>query len=70
MALLMSQPGNFMCSFDLKSGYHHIDIHKEHWQYLCFYGHLIPGLNSAMYTMSSVFYLLVWPWHILSLLKL
>ena len=36
MALLMSQPGDFMCSFDLKSGYHHIDIHKEHWQYLGF----------------------------------
>ena len=25
-----------MCSFDLKSVYHHIDIHSEHWQYLGF----------------------------------
>ena len=30
VALLMFQSGDFMCSFDLKSGYHHIDIHSEH----------------------------------------
>ena len=36
VALLMFQSGDFMCSFDLKSGYHHIDIHSEHWRYLGF----------------------------------
>ena len=25
-----------MLMFDLKSGYHHVDIHKEHWKYLGF----------------------------------
>ena len=25
-----------MFSFDLKSGYHHVDIHKQHWEYLGF----------------------------------
>ena len=26
----------FLFSFDLKSGYHHVDIAKEHWKYLEF----------------------------------
>ena len=25
-----------MFTFDLKSGYHHVDIHREHWKYLDF----------------------------------
>jgi len=29
-------PNDYMFSFDLKSGYHHIDIYPEHWQYLGF----------------------------------
>ena len=41
LAMLMFEKGDFMFSFDLKAGYHHVDIHKKHWQYLgfaCNYG--------------------------------
>ena len=27
-AMLMSEPGDYMFTFDLKSGYHHVDIHQ------------------------------------------
>ena len=36
LAMLMFQKDDFMFSFDLKAGYHHIDIHQEHWKYLGF----------------------------------
>ena len=28
--------GDFVVTFDLKSGYHHVDIAEEHWKNLCF----------------------------------
>ena len=34
--MLLLEKGNYMFSFDLKSGYHHADIAKEHWKYLGF----------------------------------
>ena len=34
--MLMFQPDDYMFMFDLKSGYHHVDIHVEHWKYLGF----------------------------------
>ena len=36
LAMLMFEKGDFMFSFDLKAGYHHVDIDKKHWQYLGF----------------------------------
>lgn len=36
LAMLMFEKEDFMFSFDLKAGYHHVDIYKEHWQYLGF----------------------------------
>ena len=36
LAMLMLEKGDFMFSFDLKAGYHHVDIHEKHWQYLGF----------------------------------
>ena len=38
VAMLLLERGNYMFSFDLKSGYHQVDIiiAKEHWQYLGF----------------------------------
>ena len=32
----MFTPEDYVFSFDLKSGYHHVDIFPEHWQYLGF----------------------------------
>ena len=29
VAMLMFQPDDYMFTFDLKSGYHHVDIHEE-----------------------------------------
>ena len=36
IAMLLFQPGDYMFSFDLKSGYHHIDIFEPHRQFLGF----------------------------------
>ena len=36
LAMTMFEKGDFMFSFDLKAGYHHVDIHEEYWQYLGF----------------------------------
>lgn len=30
LAMLMFQKGDFLFSFNLKSGYHHVDTHKDH----------------------------------------
>ncbi len=32
----LSEKGDYAISFDLKSGYHHIDIAKQPWNYLGF----------------------------------
>ena len=36
MAKEVLKPGDFMFSFDLKSGYHHVDIFKDHQKFLAF----------------------------------
>jgi len=36
IAMLMFQKNDFMFSFDLKSGYHHVEIYKPHRRYLGF----------------------------------
>jgi hypothetical protein len=36
MAKEVLKPGYFMVSFDLKSGYHHVDIFKDHQKFLAF----------------------------------
>ena len=36
VAMLMFQKGDYLISFDLKSGYHHVDIYEPHRQYLGF----------------------------------
>ena len=35
-ALLLFKKGDYLFSFDLKSGYHHVDIHERHQQNLGF----------------------------------
>ena len=32
----MFEPDDYMFTFDLKAGYHHVDIYKQHWDYLGF----------------------------------
>ena len=35
-AMMYFEKGNFMCTFDLKSGYHHVDMHPKSQTYLGF----------------------------------
>ena len=74
VALLLFQKGDFMFSFDFKSGYHHIDIHRQHWEYLGFaWGQgpnteyfvffVLPfGLSTACYLFTKVMRPLVKYW--------
>ena len=69
------RPGDFMSSFDLKSGYHHIDIFPEHRKFLAFswpfadgsvryfmFSVLPFGLSSAPYIFTKVLRPLVKKW--------
>ena len=63
-----------MFSFDLKSGYYHVDIHRQHWEYLGFswgQGHnagyyvfsVLPfGLSTACYLFTKLMRPLVKYW--------
>jgi len=33
-AMQMLELGDYVFTFDLKSGYHHVDINQQHWDYL------------------------------------
>ena len=68
-------PGDFMFSFDLKSGYHHVEIFPEHRQYLSFswifssgvtryfqLSVLAFGLSSAPYLFTKLLKPLVKKW--------
>jgi len=54
---LLLQPGDWMTSIDLKDGFHHIPIHREHQQYLGMtwrgqtyaWTHLPFGLSASPY---------------------
>ena len=56
------EKGDFFVNFDLKSGYHHIDIHPDHqtylgfsWQGQYFVFTVLPfGLNSASYVFTKM----------------
>ena len=62
--------GDYMTSFDLKSGYHHIDIHKDsqeflgfEWKGRYFVFTVLPfGLSSACYVFTKVLRPLVKYW--------
>ena len=69
------RPGDFMFSFDLKSGYHHIDIFPEHRKFLAFswkfsdgslryfvFSVLPFGLSSAPYIFTKLLKPLVKKW--------
>ena len=56
------EKGKYLFSFDLKSGYHHVEIFPNHTQYLCFsWNHIyykfmvLPfGLTSAPYIFTKI----------------
>ena len=69
------QQGDYMITFDLKSGYHHVDINKEFWPYLgfswqypggCrrfFMFRVLPfGLSTACYVFTKLLRPLVKHW--------
>ncbi|XP_021348504.1 uncharacterized protein LOC110447257 isoform X1 [Mizuhopecten yessoensis] len=73
-ALNYAKQGHYMCKFDLKSGYHHIDIHTEHQNFLGFswkngnevvfyqFSVLPFGLSSAGHIFCKVVRVLVKYW--------
>ena len=62
----MFTPKDYVFSFDLKSGYHHVDIFPEHWQYLGFSWGKVEELD-IIHSQSSP---LAYPQHVMYLLIL
>ena len=70
VAMLMFKPGEWMFSFDLKSGYHHVDIYESHQTFLGFeWGSqfyvftVLPfGLSTAPYVFTKLLRPLVCLW--------
>ena len=69
-ALSLIQKGDCMCTFDLKSGYHHIDIHEQSQTYLGFswkgdyyiFTVLPFGLSTACYVFTKMLRPLIRLW--------
>ena len=69
-ALMLLDKGDFICTFDLKSGYHHVDIHVESQKFLGFeWDHkyylftVLPfGLSTACYVFTKLMRPLVKLW--------
>ena len=74
VALLMFQKDDFLFKFDLKSGYHHVDIYEPHQKYLSFawetegkvsyfvFAVMPFGLSSACYTFTKLLRPLIKYW--------
>ena len=45
-AMLLFKKGDYLFTFDLKSGYHHVDIHEKHWTYLGLSGKPMKNHNT------------------------
>ena len=68
--MLLFKPGEWMFSFDLKSGYHHVDIVLHHQKYLGFewggkyfvFTVLPFGLSTAPYVFTKLLWPLVGLW--------
>ena len=69
--MLLFEKGDYLFSFDLKSGYHHVDIAEVHQKYLgfswwgCYYvlTVLLFGLSTACYMFTKLLRPLVRYWH-------
>ena len=74
VAMQYFKKGDYLFTFDLKSGYHHVDIIEEHWQYLGFQWEcdgvthyyvfcVLPfGLSTACYAFTKLLRPLVKYW--------
>lgn len=70
VALMLIEQGDFLCTFDLKSGYHHVDIHDGSQTYLGFSWErkyyvftVLPfGLSTACYIFTKLMRPLVRLW--------
>ena len=70
MVMMLFEPSEWMFSFDLKSGYHHIDVAQKHRKYLGFSWEgnvyrfvVLPfGLSSAPYVFTKMMHPLVRLW--------
>ena len=68
--LSMFNRGDYVITFDLKSGYHHVDVNEEQWKYLgfCWKGQyyvfkVLPfGLSTACYVFTKLLRPLVRYW--------
>ena len=69
-AARLFQRGDYVVTFDLKSGYHHVDIAKEHWKYLGFawegkyycFRSLPFGLSTAPFLFNKLVRVMVKYW--------
>ena len=59
LIMLMFQKGDYMFTFDLKSSYHHVDIHREHWKYLGFAWGQGPTTKYVLCVLRAT----IWPSH-------
>ena len=70
IVMMLFKRGDYLFSFDLKSGYHHVDIAKHHWKYLEFNWEginyvftILPfGLSTTCYMFTKVIRPLVRYW--------
>ena len=70
IAMMLFRPGEYMFTFDLKSGYHHVEVTQAHRKYLGFewngryfqFSVLPFGLSSAPYIFSKLMRVLVRRW--------
>ena len=70
MAAKLFHQGDFVVTFDLKSGYHHVDMAQEHWRYLGFawggkyycFKSLPFGLSTAPYLFNKLVRVMIKFW--------
>ena len=70
IAMMLFKRGDYLFSFDLKSGYHHVDVANHHWKYLGFNWEgidyvftVLPfGLSTACYIFTKIVHPLVRYW--------
>ena len=63
------RPGDFMFSFDLKSGYYHIDISPEHRKFLAFFLEIYRWFRQIFRVFSFAFWVVFSALHIYEIFK-